>query len=519
MIDYSSLPSDPGCYLFRDPADTVIYVGKAKNLKKRVGSYFSRTIKDPKTEAMIAAAADLDYIVTKTEVEALILENSLIKRLQPKYNIDLKDSKRYAYIHLTDGAFPRIHYAREKTGAGEYFGPFVSGKDRNHVLHLIKRTFRLRSCKKIPKRPCLRYHLGTCLAPCAGAVTEEAYAEQVSRAREVLRGNAASLVRTLESEMHDAAQAQEFERAIDLRDQIEAVRKLSERQAVERRKETDEDILHYRVREDMVYLVLFSVYKGTLGEKQEFRFHFQTNAIEEFLIQYYGENEPPSELVLPEMPDDAVVDYLSLQKGRKVKVTVPQKGAKKDLLDIVARNIETTFFGGEEKVNALGKRLRLPDPPTVIECFDISHHAGTAMVGSMVQFRYGIPDKSNYRRFKIKTVEGIDDFAAIHEVVRRRYSRIQKEDGEFPDLIIIDGGKGQLHAAADALADLNLKIPLISVAKREEEIFIPQFPHPLPIKKNEKASLFVQEIRDEAHRFAITYNRTLMKKRIRDDRV
>lgn len=519
MIDYHSLPSDPGCYFFHDDTDTVIYVGKAKNLKKRVGSYFSRTTKDPKTAAMVAAAVDLDYIVTKTEVEALILENSLIKRLQPKYNIDLKDSKRYAYIHLSDDPYPRIHYAREKTDAGEYFGPFVSGKDRNHVLHVIKRAFRLRSCKKIPKRPCLRYHLGTCLAPCAGAITEEEYAEQVSRAREVLRGNASFLIRTLESDMNDAAQSQEFERAIELRDQIDAVRNLSERQAVERTKETDEDIIHYRIREDVVYLVLFSVYKGTLGEKQEFRFHFQSNAVEEFLVQYYGENEPPSELVLPEMPDDSIVDYLSLQKGRKVKVTVPKIGAKKDLLDIVARNIETTFFGGEEKVNALGKRLRLPEPPTVIECFDISHHAGSAMVGSMVQFRYGIPDKSNYRRFKIRTVEGIDDFAAIHEVVHRRYARIQRENGQFPDLVIIDGGKGQLHAAEDALKDLNLKIPLISVAKREEEIFIPQFPHPLPIKKNEKASLFVQEIRDEAHRFAITYNRTLMKKRIRDDHV
>lgn len=519
MIDYLFLPSDPGCYLFKDGDDTVIYVGKAKNLKKRVGSYFSRTVKDPKTAAMVAAAVSLDFIVTKKEVEALILENSLIKRLQPKFNIDLKDSKRYAYIHLTDEPFPRIHYVRERTNDGEYFGPFVSGKDRDQVLHVLKKTFRIRSCKTLPKRPCLRYHLGTCPGPCVGAISRDEYTTQISRAREVLKGHSAALIDILKAEMECASQVQNFEKALELRDQIESVRKLSERQAVERIKKTDEDIINYQIRKETVYLILFSVYKGVLGEKQEFTFAYHPNAIEEFMVQYYGENEPPSELILPEAPDDAVAEYLSLQKGKKVRITVPQRGDKKDLLEIVSRNIETTYFGGEEKVTALQKRLHLPEPPQVIECFDISHHAGSAMVGSMVQFRYGMPDKRNYRRFRIRTVEGIDDFAAINEVVHRRYSRITKENGEFPDLIIIDGGKGQLHAAEDALKSLNLSIPLISVAKREEEIYVPHFPHPLPVRKNEKVSLFIQEIRDEAHRFAVTYNRTLMKKKIRHDQV
>ena len=519
MIDYHSLPSDPGCYQFLDDTGTVIYVGKAKNLKKRVGSYFSHTVKDPKTAAMVSAAASLDFIVTKKEVEALILENSLIKRLQPKYNIDLKDSKRYAYIHLTDEPYPRIHYVREKTGGGDYFGPFVSAKGREHILHVLKKTFRIRSCKKIPKRPCLRYHIGSCLAPCTGEISEEAYADQIGRVREILKGNSAALIQHMKQEMASASQAQNFEKALELRDQIQSIQHLSERQAVERVKETDEDIINYQIRKDTVYLMLFSVYKGVLGEKQEFTFSYHPTAIEEFMVQYYGENEPPSELILPEVPDEAIPEYLSYQKGKKVRITVPQRGDKKDLLEIVSRNIETTFFGGEEKVTALQKRLRLPEPPQVIECFDISHHAGSAMVGSMVQFRYGMPDKRNYRRFKIRTVEGIDDFAAIKEVVRRRYARIATENGDFPDLIIIDGGKGQLHAAGDALKDLNISIPLISVAKREEEIFVPHFPHPLPIKKNEKVSLFIQEIRDEAHRFAVTYNRTLMKKRIRHDQV
>ncbi|WFN35211.1 excinuclease ABC subunit UvrC [Methanogenium sp. S4BF] len=519
MIDYLSLPSDPGCYLFKDDTDTVIYVGKARNLKKRVGSYFSRTVRDPKTAAMVAAAVSLDFIVTKKEVEALILENSLIKRLQPKFNIDLKDSKRYAYIHLTDEPYPRIHYIRDTTQGGDYFGPFVSAKDRDQVLHVLKKTFRIRSCRKIPKRPCLRYHIGTCSGPCVGAVTEEEYTHQISRAREVLKGHSAALIEVLKAEMEAASQVQNFEKALELRDQIESVQKLSERQAVERLKKTDEDIINYQIRNEMVYLILFSVYKGVLGEKQEFSFPYQATAIEEFMVQYYGENEPPSELILPEAPDDAVGEYLSLQKGKKVKISVPQRGDKKDLLEIVSRNIETTFFGGGGKVDALRKRLRLPEPPEIIECFDISHHAGSAMVGSMVQFRYGVPDKRNYRRFRIRTVEGIDDFAAIKEVVHRRYSRIRDENGEFPDLIIIDGGKGQLHAAEEALKNLNLSIPLISVAKREEEIYVPHFQHPLPIKQNEKVSLFIQEIRDEAHRFAVTYNRTLMKKKIRHDQV
>jgi excinuclease ABC subunit C len=519
MIDHLSLPSDPGCYQFLDDTGTVIYVGKAKNLKKRVGSYFSRSVKDPKTAVMIAAAVSLDFIVTNNEVEALILENSLIKRLQPKFNIDLKDSKRYAYIHLTDEPYPRIHYLRETTQGGDYFGPFVSAKARDQVLHVLKKTFRIRSCRKLPKRPCLRYHIGTCSGPCVGAISEEAYAHQISRAREILKGHSAALIDVLKQEMETAAQTQNFEKALELRDQIESVQKLSERQAVERLKKTDEDIINYQIRNDVVYLILFSVYKGVLGEKQEFSFPYQANAIEEFMVQYYGENEPPSELILPEALDDAIGEYLSLQKGKHVKITVPQRGDKKDLLEIVSRNIETTFFGGEEKVNALQKRIRLPEPPEIIECFDISHHGGSAMVGSMVQFRYGVPDKSNYRRFRIRTVEGIDDVAAIKEIVHRRYSRVQNENGVFPDLIIIDGGKGQLHAAADVLKRLNISIPLISIAEREEEIYVPHFPHPLPIKKNEKVSLFIQEIRDEAHRFAVTYNRTLMKKKIRHDQV
>ncbi|MBT8507329.1 excinuclease ABC subunit C [Methanomicrobiaceae archaeon CYW5] len=514
MTDYRSLPDLPGCYLYKDDDGTVIYVGKAKNLKKRVASYFTKSDHDPKTAALIRSIRDIDYIVTDTEVEALILENSLIKRYRPKYNIDLKDSKSYAFISLSDGPFPRIGIARGKQGSGTRFGPFVSGKERDHVLQVVKKTFKLRSCRRMPKRPCLRYHIGTCSAPCKGTISEETYAIQVGRAEEVLKGNAAGLIRSLEEEMMALSRDQEFERALDIRDQIQAIRHLSTRQHIDRKKRTDEDIISYTVRQNVVYLMLFSVFKGTLGEKQEFIFDYKDGAVDEFLVQYYSEYEPPSELILPEPPEEALQEFLSEQKGRKVLITIPLKGEKKNLLDLVDRNIETVFFGGEKKVLSLQKRIGLPDPPNVIECFDISHLAGTAMVGSMVQFRYGRPDKRNYRRFKIQTVEGIDDFAAIHEVVSRRYRRLVDEEEDLPDLIIIDGGKGQLSSAVEALNELGVKVPVISIAKREEELFVPGFPHPLPVKKHDPASLFVQEIRDEAHRFAITYNRLLRQKKV-----
>ncbi|HDQ07749.1 MAG TPA: excinuclease ABC subunit C [Methanoculleus sp.] len=514
MTDYRSLPDLPGCYLYKNEGGEIIYVGKAKNLKKRVASYFTKSDHDPKTSALISAIRDIDFIVTGTEVEALILENSLIKRYRPKYNIDLKDSKSYAFIRLSEEPFPRISIARSKEENGNYFGPFVSGRERDHVLQVVKKTFGLRSCRKMPKRPCLRYHIGTCAATCRGEISEEEYMLRVSRAEEVLKGNAGGLIRRLDAEMKAFANIQEFERAMELRDQIDAIRHLSDRQHISRATATDEDIISYTIRQDVVYLMLFSVFKGTLGEKQEFVFEYKDGAVEEFLVQYYSENEPPAELILPEPPDEAIREFLSEQKGRNVRVTVPVRGEKKNLLDLAARNIEMVFFGGERKVASLQKRIGLPDPPEVIECFDISHLAGTAMVGSMVQFRYGRPDRRHYRRFKITTVDGIDDFAAIREVVTRRYRRILKEGGDLPDLVIIDGGKGQLSSAVDALNDLGVKVPIISIAKREEELFVPGLSQPLPVKKHDTASLFVQEIRDEAHRFAITYNRLLRQKKV-----
>ncbi|VUT26041.1 MAG: excinuclease ABC subunit C [Candidatus Methanolliviera sp. GoM_oil] len=530
MIYLPELPEDPGCYLFSNAAGEIIYIGKAKNLKKRVSSYFQGGEHDQKTEALLQRVVSVDFIITETEVEALILENTLIKKHQPKYNINLKDAKNYAFIQITDDEFPRIGIARsphdfvvgsrkssifkEVQGNGTFFGPFVSAKERDYLLSVVKKTFYLRSCRRMPKRACLRYHIGSCSAPCIGKIKREEYLKDVRRAESVLRGKTDELIRALHAEMLEKSAKQEFERAMELREQIAAVEHLAERQKMKRQKRYNEDIINYVLSDRKVYLMIFNVYKGTLEGKQEFIFDEDDDFLEEFLVQYYSEHEPPSELILPKGVNDALIDFLSRRKERKVRITFPKRGDKKKLLDLVGKNVEIGFFGDRLKLKELEKALRLPEPPEIIECFDISHLSGTSMVGSMVQFRNGKPDKRNYRKFKIRTVDWIDDFAAIAEVVRRRYSRLLREGGEFPDLIIIDGGKGQLSSALEELEKLGIKIPLVAIAKREEEIYVPKVSSPLLLNKGDKASLFIQEIRDEAHRFAIAYNRLLRKKKV-----
>ncbi|NMB78390.1 MAG: excinuclease ABC subunit C [Methanomicrobiales archaeon] len=515
MIDLASLPHSPGCYLYHDETGTIIYVGKAKDLKKRVTSYFQKKDHDTKTRNLVAAIASLDVVVTNTETEALLLENNLIKKHQPKYNIDLKDAKRFAYIELTKEPFPRIGIARRTAkDDATYFGPFVSAAGRDDVIRVIKRIFLLRSCKKLPKRACLRYHMQTCSAPCVGAITKEDYQQSVDKAAALLRGKGSELVAALKTEMADLSARLEFEKALTLRNQIAAIERLSERQHVERPRETDQDVIGYTISGDHVYLLVFSVEKGLLINKQEYSFENREGFFDEFLVLYYADRTPPSELIVPHDVDEALAGYLSEKKGRSVQVTVPKIGEKKKLLDLVGKNLDHTFLKHELKVNDLQAALDLPDPPLVIECFDISHLSGTAMVGSMVRFTNGIADKKNYRRFKIKTVEGIDDFASIAEIVKRRYQRLIAESAALPDLVIIDGGKGQLAAALGALETLDCRIPVISIAKREEEVFVPGEVLPRRLDEKGMALRYVQEIRNEAHRFAITYNRLLRKKKL-----
>ncbi|NPV62582.1 MAG: excinuclease ABC subunit C [Methanotrichaceae archaeon] len=515
MLSASTLPHLPGCYLFKDSEGLVLYVGKARDLKKRVSSYLNRQDHDPKTAAMLESAESVDFIVTNNEVEALILENTLIKRHTPRYNIKLKDSSRYASIQLTDESFPRICISRKSSGKGTFSGPFVSARERDYVLSLLRRTFGLRTCKRLPKRACLRYHMGACSGPCIGQISEADYRERVKRAESVLRGRTRELLASLKEQMKEAAELLEYERALELRSQIGALERMQERQHVEQAKKHDQDILSYKIEGGQVYLMLFKVYRGTLEEKQDFIFAWSENFVEEFLVQYYSENDPPEELILEETVDESLAAFLSHRKKKTVKVTVPKQGEKKELLELAERNVEAGFFGDRKKIEALQEALRLDRPPEVIDCFDISHLMGSATVGSMVQFRGGRPDKSQYRRFKIREVAGIDDFASIAEVVRRRYSRLKKEMRELPDLIIIDGGQGQLNSAQKELDKLGVWVPVISIAKGEEEIYVPGLDQPLPINRNDRASLFVQEIRDEAHRFAIAYHRLLRQKALR----
>jgi excinuclease ABC subunit C len=512
MFNIENIPKNPGCYLFKDKKDKIIYVGKAKNLKNRLKTYQNKKELDAKTQVMLIHAKKVDFVVTDTEVESLILENTLIKKHQPRYNIRLKDAKSHAYLLLTDEKYPRIIIDRQKKGKGKFYGPFVSAHERDYILHFLKKTFKLRTCKKMPKKPCLRNHINLCDAPCAGLISKKDYENKIQKVKMVLSGKTEKLEKQLEEEMKQMSDKKLFEQALMIRDELTAINHLSEHQKMQREKKYNEDIINYQIKDGIVYLMIFNICKGTLSNKNEFVFDYTPDFFEEFIIQYYSDNPVPKELILPEKISDSITHFLSDKKKSSVKITIPLKGEKNQLLKLVLKNIEIMFFANLDKVKMLKTKLHLQEEPVVIECFDISHLSGTSMVGSMVQFRKGIPDKNNYRRFKIRTINDVDDTAAIAEVVRRRYTRLKKEDAEMPNLIIIDGGRGQLNYALMELEKLNVKIPIISIAKKFEEIYIPGYMQPLRLAKKDKALQFIQEIRDEAHRFAIKYNRLLRRK-------
>lgn len=515
--EISKIPESPGCYLYKDSSKKVVYVGKAKNLKRRVSSYFFDKDLDPKTKALVKQIRDVDFIVTNSEVEALLLENNLIKKFKPKYNINLKDSKSYSVIELTKEKFPRLISSRteklkNKKVEAEVFGPFTLGKTRDYVLETLNKTFKLRTCKSLPKKKCIRYDLGLCSAPCIGKISEEEYMKNVDKAKFILKGKNRELVKELSKEMDKLSKKQDYERALVLKNEIDAVESLSEKQNVERMKDYDEDILNYILTNGKVYLILFNVKKGILENKKSYEFDYKRDFLEEFLIQYYDENKIPKKIILPESVTESLSEFLSGKKGKKVEILVPLRGELKTLLELVKRNVEIQFFGNLEKVNSLKNSLGLGFSPAVIECFDISHLGGSEVVASMVEFRNGKPEKSNYRKFKIKTFEGNDDFKAMNEVVKRRYLRLKRENEPMPDLVVIDGGAGQLSSSIKALEEANVKIPIISLAKREEEIYFPDG-NILRFDLKDKGLLFLREIRDEAHRFAVKFQRERRTKR------
>jgi len=514
MFESIDFPKNPGCYLFKDKKNKIIYVGKAKNLKNRIKTYKKGKKLDSKTKHMLKNAKDADFIITDNEVEALILENTLIKRYQPKYNIRLKDAKNHAYIKITDEKYPRAIIARRKIGKGKFYGPFVSAQERDYILHFIKKTFNLRTCKKLKKEPCLRYHINMCDAPCIDLISERDYDKKIEKVKKVFSGKTKDLINELEKEMKKLSNEKKYELAIKIRNEMQALKNLNERQNMKRERKYNEDIINYIIENEKIYLMLFNIYKGTLYNKKEYIFDYKSDFLEEFIVQYYSQNPIPKEIIIPEEIDPLINLFLEKKRGSKISIKKPIRGEKKQLLDLVEKNIELTFFSSKNKIKILQEKIKLDDPPRVIECFDISHLSGTSTVGSMVQFRNGKPDKNNYRRFKIRTVDGIDDFMAIAEVVRRRYIRLKKENRDFPDLIIVDGGRGQLNFSLKELEKIGVKIPIISIAKKFEEIYIPGRIDPLKLSRKDKALHFIQEIRNEAHRFAIKYNRLLRKKEL-----
>lgn len=518
-IDLTKIPEKPGCYLHKNSDNKIIYVGKAKNLKKRVTSYFQNKKHDEKTAHLVKNISFVDFIITDTEVEALLLENTLIKKHRPKYNIDLKDSKRYAYLRISDEEYPRLLTARDKKEKGKYFGPFTSGAARESLRVFLIKTFKIRTCRKLPKKECLRYHIDLCDAPCITKVSKKEYMSGIKKAEEVLSGKTEDVIKQLKQEMKEHSKNTDYEKAQTVKNQIEGLLWLSEKQNMERTKRFNEDIINFIIEKDKAYIMLFNIYKGILDNKRDYELELTSkiteDILEQFMIQYYSENPVPKEIIIPKQIDISVKKFLEQKRTGKIIFTIPQMGEKKQLLKLVLKNIEHTFLKENKSLQALKDALNLDDSPKTIECFDISHLGGTNTVASMVQFRNGLPDKKNYRRFRIRTVEGIDDFAAIGEVVRRRYFKLVINKEELPDLIVIDGGKGQLGHAIQELKALNVKIPIISLAKKFEEIYIPGRRRPIKLPARSEALKLLQRIRDEAHRFAIQYNRLLRKKEIK----
>jgi excinuclease ABC subunit C len=537
----SALPTKPGVYLMKDDQGTVIYVGKAAALRNRVRSYFqSKRGMDPKTRELVGHIADFDVIRTDTATEALLLENELIKRYLPKYNIMLKDSKTYPYLKITNEEWPRIISTRRIVDdGGRYFGPYTSAQSAYRTLNLLNRLFPYRKCeKKITGHDdvCLYYHLNQCLAPCISATSHEAYGQAVDSAALFLSGRGEEVVQPLEEEMQQASDAWNFERAAELRDRINSVKHVLERQKVVSPNGTNADVIAVAqgAGGDAGIQVGFLRNGKLLGSE-----YFPMRAtvddrpseiISGFISQFYSDAAmlPPSVLVqhpLPSEEEPIITEWLKERRGGKIEVTVPQRGQKRALVEMVAKsaaeNLDQSrlkFLSDEQKTTAamteLAEALDLPRMPRRIECFDISNIQGTNPVASMVVFEDGKPAKREYRRFTIKTVQGANDFAMMNEVIKRRFRRAAEADEEkegkwtsLPDLVIVDGGKGQLSAALEALNEVGMELPIVGLAKENEELFLPGEPLPVLLPRDAQALFLVQRVRDEAHRFAVTFHR------------
>lgn len=536
-----NLPVTPGVYIMKDADGDVIYVGKARVLKNRVRQYFTNEGQLPKVAAMIAHIDDFEYIITDTELEALVLEANLVKQYRPYYNIMLKDDKQFPYIRIDLAEpFPRVEVVRSvrKDGA-KYFGPFIAAHVINDVMDHIYRLYPLRSCKKDinraaarGERPCLNYEMGRCIGPCTGKVSESEYGELVKEVMSIISGDKSSLKKDLQQRMEQAAAELKFEQAAALRDKIALVDRIKEKQKAGFPNLHDKDVFALETGLHTAVMQAFLFRDGKLSYAHKYYLDYDGEAKAEvmgsFLSQYYMEKSGiPKQIYVSPLPEDAelLMQWLSEKRGSGVKITQAQRGDNKKLQDLAQKNARDAvkLKEGREKQRALACKnlaaaLELESDLHRIECYDISNTQGTDNVSSMVVFTDGKPDKKQYRRFKIKTFEGANDFMAMEETLQRRLLRGLQGDesfAELPDLIIVDGGKGQLSSAVDALASVGCEdIPLVSLAKKEEEIFVPGREESILLKRGSPEFRLVTGIRDEAHRFAITYHRKLREKRI-----
>jgi excinuclease ABC subunit C len=527
------LPLSPGVYLYKDSGGRVIYVGKAKILRHRVRSYFSEDkLADIKTGTLISEACDVDYIEVDNEKEALALENNLIKQYKPRFNILLRDDKTYPYVKLTSERYPRVYVTRRlrKDGA-TYYGPYFPANLAHRLVHFIHRHFLVPSCKvdltRFHPKACLQYHIHRCLGPCVeGLTTIETYSSAVRDVKLFLEGRHGDLAKGLRARMAAASELTRFEEAASLRDLLSTVEEMEERQKMAAAKGDDVDIFACYAEPPLVALNLFHLRNGQIVDRREFFWEDQLEFDEpqffsSLLKQIYLDQQYiPATIHVPVDFEDreALEELLSEKRSRRVEIHTPQRGQKKALLGLVQMNARHSFDGrfrvlkpsSKAIQEAVQDALNLPDPPARIECFDISHIQGTDKVASMVVWEEGRMKKADYRKFIIKTVIGNDDFASMREVVTRRYSRLQQENLPMPGLILIDGGLGQLHAAADALEALGIiDQPLASIAKREEIIYVyGQEDEPVVLDRFSPILHLVQSIRDEAHRFAVTFHRS-----------
>ena len=518
----SDIPTDPGVYLYRDEAGEILYVGKAKNLRSRVKSYFSSNDHPAKTRQLVLHIRQIDWVIVNTEVEALLLENKLIKQHTPKYNVNLKDAKTYAYISLTREEFPRILTSRKVSRKLESFGPYTDGFIRQDLQRLVVKVFKLRTCKMLHKRACLNYHIHLCSAPCIGKVSAEQYAQQVQQARSFLNGDYQETIEQLKAQMQATSQAQQYETALDLRNQILSIRLVTEHQIVDKERRFDQDVLVFRQLGEKMLAVQISMRKGVLLGKKEFSVDVQPQIEQEFLKAYYTTNKIPREILLNKPcwqgaeEKKALEEFLSAKRLAPVSLTIPRRADKLGLVQLAEKNIESNLHADSALVD-LQNNLNLPALPRVIECFDISNLGTEHVVSGMVSFKDAKPDKKNYRKFKIKTFTGQDDFASMHEVITRRYKRLLEEKLPLPDLVMVDGGPGQVNAAKTALQSLGLQLPLIGLAKEHEEIYLPDESAPRVFDKNSRMMLLLRKIRDATHDFSLGYNRKRRQMKIRDE--